>query len=59
MGAEPSAMELFGPETIREEFRRIYNELYQLKRAPGVNPCDAVIAEDVHQEIRNSVKEYI
>ena len=57
LGVEPSTMEVIGPETIREEFRRIYNEMYQLKRAPSVNPCDVEMAEGVHQEILNSVKE--
>ena len=50
-------MELIRPETIREEFRRMYNKVYQLKRVPSVNPCNAEMVEDVHQEILNLVKE--
>ena len=51
-------MELNGHETITE-FRRIYSEVYQLKRVPSMNPSDVQMVEDVHQEILNSVKEHL
>ena len=45
-------MELIGPE-----IRKVYNEVYQLKRVPGTSPCDVEMVENIHQEILNSVKE--
>ena len=41
----------------KEEVHRVYNEVYQLKRVSGAEPCDGEMAENIHQDILNSVKE--
>ena len=35
----------------------MYNEVYQLKRAPAVEPCDTEMAKNICEEILDSVKE--
>ena len=52
-------MELIAPRMTTEEIRRVYNEVSQLKRVPGMNPNGVEMAENIHQEILNSVKEYL
>ena len=56
---KPSAIELIGPRSTREEIRGAYNNVYQLLRSPGESPCDAEMEERVHQEILDFVKEYL
>ena len=56
---KPSTMGLIGPITSRNEIRKIYNKVYQLKRAPGVNPCDMETVGNICQEILDSIKEYL
>ena len=55
--AEPSAIELIGPGFIREEIRKVYNDVYQLWRSPQKSPFEAKMEESVCQEILNSIKE--
>ena len=59
LGVESSAMELTGPGMTREEIRKVYNKVYQLKRAPGMNPCNVEMAENICQEILDSIKEQL
>ena len=33
--------------------------MYQLEKAPGAELCNAEMAENIHQEILNSVKEHL
>ena len=57
LGVESSAMDLVGPETSWAKTTVIYNDVYQLWRSPGRNPCNEEIGEMIHQEIQDSVKE--
>ena len=59
LGVETSAMEHIRPGMTRDEIRKVYNEVYQLKRVPSMNPCDVEMAENIWQEILNSVKEHL
>ena len=56
---EVPAIELVGPRFTWGEVQGVYNEVYQLKRAPGVNPCDAEMVENIHKAILNSVEEHL
>ena len=55
--AESSTVELIGPRMTREEIWGVYNNVYQLWRLPGTNPCDMEMEERVCQEILASIKE--
>ena len=46
-----------GPKSTWEEIWVVYNEVYQLKRAPSMNLCNVDMMENIHQEILNSIKE--
>ena len=37
----------------------VYNEVDQFKGAPGAEPCDVEMAENICQEILNSIKEHL
>ena len=50
-------MDLIGPETCRAKIRVIYNEVYQLQKKPGRNPCDKETGEKIHWDILDSIKE--
>ena len=52
-------MELVGPRTTCKEIRKVYNEVYQLRRVPGVCPCDEEMVRNIYKEILNSVKEHL
>ena len=56
---EAPTVELMGFKTSQEEIQRVYNELYQLKRAPGVEPCDVEMVKNILQEMLDSVKEHL
>ena len=55
--AEPSTIELVGPEPIGEEIAEIYWDVYQLRRSPGKLPCDGEMEKHLCQEILDSIKE--
>ena len=57
--AEPSAIELIHPESIREEIVEIYQDMYQLWKSPGKLPCDGETEELLQQEILYSTKEHL
>ena len=57
LGAEPSTVDLIGPETSQAKIRVIYNDVYQLQRSPRRSPCDEETREGIFQEILDSVKE--
>ena len=57
LSAEPSAVELIGPRSTREQIRGVYNDMYQLQRSPGKCPCDVVMEERTCHEILDSIKE--
>ena len=59
LGAEPSAMDLIGPEMSWAEIRVIYNDVYQLQKLPGRSPCDKETGERICWEILDSVKEHL
>ena len=52
-------MELVGYRTTHEEVFNLYQEVYQLKRTPGLVPDDQEVADWIHQEIPNLLKEHI
>ena len=45
--------------TTREEIFTLYQEVYQLKKAPGAVPGDPEVAGKTHQEILDSLKEHL
>ena len=47
LSAEVSTVEHMGFKTTQEEIQMVYNDVYQLKRAPGEEPCDAEMAENI------------
>ena len=51
LGAEPSTIDLIGPEMSQAEIRVIYNDIYQLWRSPRRSPCDEETGERIYQEI--------
>ena len=57
LSVEVPTIKLVGFKTTWEEIQRVYNEVYQLKRVPGVEPCNAETVEYIHQEIHPSIKE--
>ena len=54
---EVPTIELMGFKATQVEIQMVYNEVYQLKRAPAVEPCDTEMADNTCQEILDSVKE--
>ena len=56
---EVLATELVGYKTSQEEMFILYQEVYQLKRAPGLVLGDPEKVEGIHQEILNSLKDYL
>ena len=56
---EASAVDLVGYKTSREVIFTLYQEVYQLKRAPGAVPGDPEEVEKTHQEILDSLKEHL
>ena len=54
-----SAVELVGYRTTHKEVFNLYQEVYQLKRTLGLVPGDQDVADQIHQEILNSLKEHI
>ena len=59
LSVEVPAVELMGFKTTQEEIQRVYNEVYQLKRAPGAEPCNVEMVVNIHQEILGSIKEHL
>ena len=56
---EAPAIDLIGYKTTQEEIFALYHEVHQLKRAPRTVPGDPKVAEEIHQEILNSLKEHL
>ena len=56
---EAPAIDLVGYKTMREEIFTLYQEVYQLKRAPGAVPGDPEEVEMTDQEILDSLKEHL
>ena len=54
---EPSAIELVGSRSTREEIRGAHNNVYKLWRSSGKSPYDVETQEMVYQEILDSIKE--
>ena len=54
---EVPTVDLVGYKTTREEIFTLYQEVYQLKKAPGTVPRDPEEAEKTCQEILDSLKE--
>ena len=50
-------IKLVGYKTTREEIQVFYSEVNQMKRALGTVPCSPERAEELTQEILNSVKD--
>ena len=59
LGAKPSAIELTGPGSTKEEIRGVYNDISQLWRFPGKSPCDEEMEEHLCWEILDSIKEHL
>ena len=57
LSVKPPAIELLGPISMIGEIRGVYNEVYQLQRAPNKSPWDVEAEEKICQKILNSVKE--
>ena len=56
---ETPAVEWVGYRTTHEEVFNLYQEIYQLKRTPGLVPGDQEVVDQIHQEILDSLKEHI
>ena len=56
---EAPTVNVIGYKTTIEEIIGLYHEVYQLKRAPRTVPGDVKMAEEIHQEILNSLKEHL
>ena len=56
---ETPAVELVGYRTTCEEVFNLYQEVYQLKRTPGLVPVDQEVADCIHQEILDLLKEHM
>ena len=59
LGAEPSTMDLIGPQMSQAKIRVIYNQVYKLQKLPGRSPHDEETEERIHQEILDSIKEHL
>ena len=59
LSVEVPAIKLVGFKMTWEEIWRVYNEVYQLKRAPGAEPCDTETVENICQEILDSINEHL
>ena len=59
VNADVPTINLMGYKTTQEEIWRLHNEVYQLKRAPGAEPCNVETAETSARKILNSVKEHL
>ena len=57
--AEPTAMELFSPNSQCQDIEVLYCEICQLHRLPRQNRCEELTAEWLHKEIMDSIKEYL
>ena len=56
---EVPTVDLVGYKTSGEETFTLYQEIYQLKRAPGAIPGDPEETERTHLEILDSLKEHL
>ena len=56
---ETPTVNLIGYKTSQEEIFTLYQEVYQLKRAPGMVLCDLEMEEENHWEILDSLKEHL
>ena len=54
---ETPTVELVGYKTTQEEIRALYNEVYQLKRAPRMVPCDPEMEKEIYQQSLDLLKE--
>ena len=54
---EAPTINLIGYRSTRKEIFTLYQDVYQLKRAPRVVPCDLETEEEVCREILDSLKE--
>ena len=52
-------MHLLTEETTQEEVLALHHEVYQLKRSPREVPCSKDIAEEIHLEILETLKEHL
>ena len=56
---ETPTINLVGYKTTGEEIFMLYQEVYQLKRAPRVVLCSQKMAEEIHLEILDMLKEHL
>ena len=54
---EPTAMELFQPDSSQEDIADLNCDVYQLQRLPGKICCDEEMEAHISQEIMDSLKE--
>ena len=54
---ETPTIDLIGYKTTREDIFTLYQEVYWLKRAPGMVPCDPETEEEIYQEILDLLQE--
>ena len=54
-----SAVQLVGPQTSREEFKSLYNEVYKLQRLPGSPPGELEQIEELTAEVVSSLQDHL
>ena len=59
LGAEPTTMELVGPDCTCQDIKDLYQDIYQLHRLPGRGQCEEAMEENLHKEILDSIKEHL
>ena len=56
---EPTAMELIGPDSMCQDIKDLYQDVYQLWRLPGRGHCEEAMEEHICKELLDSIKEYL
>ena len=57
LGAEPTAMELVGPNSICQDIKDLYQDVYQLCWLPRRGWCEEATEEQLCKEVLDSIKE--
>ena len=52
LSAEPTSMELIGPDSMHQDINELYWDIYQLCRLPRLGRCEEVTKEQVHRNFR-------
>ena len=59
LGVEPTTMELVGPDSMCQDTKDLYWDVYQLHRLPEKGQCEEATEEQLHKEVLDSIKEHL